>query len=176
MTEPFPEPVIETPPDANPFPPYGTRADIPDHTVNEDNGPVFAPPPSDDGKRGRRPRLGEGRQRASGVRKLNKADLDTLGGYYTTMGIMLMPFRPAAGQACVENADGCVEAWRELAEQNDKVRKALLAVIEGGAWGKVIGAHVPLIWALLPSDTGERLGNMISLSRQEPTEDSEMVG
>jgi hypothetical protein len=47
-------------------------------------------------------------------------------------------------------------AWFDLAENNDSVRRWVLAFIEGGAWGKVIGAHTPIFMAVIPESVLER--------------------
>lgn len=111
-----------------------------------------------------RAKLGQGRQRGSGVRQLNKADLDQLRAMYATAGIALMPFNAGAAISLTENADECVDAWDELAKQNDSVRRALLAMIEGGAWSRVFMAHVPIILSFIPG----HIRNMLPL--EEPQE------
>lgn len=115
-----------------------------------------------------RAKLGEGRQRGSGVRQLNKADLEQLRALYATAGIALMPFNAGAAIAVTQGADECVDAWDELAKQNDSVRRALLAMLEGGAWSRVFMAHVPIILAFLPG----HVRNMLPLAESE-TEQTE---
>lgn len=124
--------------------------------------------PEDKPKKGARPKLGQGRQRGSGVRQLNKADLDQLRALYATAGVALMPFNAGAAVALTSGADECVDTWDELAKQNDSVRRALLAMIEGGAWSRVFMAHVPIVLAFLPG----HVRNMLPLDEpQEQTTD-----
>lgn len=113
--------------------------------------------------------LGTNKKRASGVRQLNKQDLDQLQSYYTAIGIMLMPINAGAATAVVQNSDECVAAWEDLAKQNDNVRRALLGIIEGGAWSKVIMAHMPIALAFVPG----HVRNMIPFFDQEPQDTTE---
>jgi predicted TIM-barrel enzyme len=126
--------------------------------------------PEDKPKKSVRPKLGQGRQRGSGVRQLNKADLDQLRAMYATAGIALMPFNAGAAIALTEGADECVDAWDELAKQNDSVRRALLAMIEGGAWSRVFMAHVPIILTFIPG----HIRNMLPL--EEPQQEQQETG
>ena len=121
------------------------------------------PTPEDKPKKTARPRLGEGRQRGSGVRQLNKADLEQLRAMYATAGIAVMPFNAGAAIALTSGADECVDAWEELAKQNDSVRRALLAMLEGGAWSRVFMAHVPILLSFLPG----HVRNMLPLDQPE---------
>jgi hypothetical protein len=41
------------------------------------------------------------------------------------------------------------EAWEEVAKVNPRIRRVLLRLIEGGAWGQLLMAHVPLLLAVL---------------------------
>lgn len=119
--------------------------------------------------------LGNNRRRGSGVRQLTKKDLDQLRGYYVAVGFMLMPVnrRAAAAFADEETIDRCVDAWDELAKQNDGVRRGLLMLLEGGAWGLVFSAHMPIIWACIPERTLQRLPLMFG--KQDDVQESETV-
>lgn len=48
------------------------------------------------------------------------------------------------------------EAWEELARTNPRVRAFLLRLIEGGAWGQLMMAHMPLVMAVLLKDAVRR--------------------
>lgn len=109
-------------------------------------------------------KLGENRKRGSGVRQLTKADLKQLRSYYDSMAMMAMMVRPKAAQAISECADDCVERWEELAKQNDKMRKTILATLEGGAWSAVITAHLPIILACVPEKAYERLPGLFGMN------------
>lgn len=45
------------------------------------------------------------------------------------------------------------EAWEELARVNPRIRRFLLKVIAGGAWGQLVMAHGPVLLALLMKDS-----------------------
>lgn len=44
------------------------------------------------------------------------------------------------------------EAWEELAKTNPRIRRVLLKVIAGGAWGQLFMAHAPIFLAILMKD------------------------
>lgn len=115
-------------------------------------------------------KLGTNTRRASGIRQLNKKDLDQLRSLYGVMAVGLMPIRPTTATAIAENTDSCVEAWEDLAKQNDSVRRALLALLEGGAWGVLLGAHLPIMWTLIPERALERLPLMFGKQPEETSE------
>lgn len=95
-------------------------------------------------------RLGLNKKRASGIRALNTKDRDKLSQLYVLSAMGLMPFKPEAAKVVAKSADPCADAWIELAAENDAVRRAILAMVEGGAIMKVTAAHMPIVLALLP--------------------------
>lgn len=44
------------------------------------------------------------------------------------------------------------EAWEELARVNPRIRRFLLKLIAGGAWGQVVAAHAPILMAIVMKD------------------------
>lgn len=88
----------------------------------------------------------------SGVRKLVKADIETLARTYTIVGMGLSPVLPKVGNAFVIQAEACAQSWADVADQNDNVRRAILWLIEGGAWSAVLMAHLPILIAAVPED------------------------
>lgn len=94
--------------------------------------------------------LGNNKKRGTGPRALVKKDVEKIAGLYQGAGMMVIPFRPDAGKLMVENADHCADCWREVCETNDSARRFILGMIEGGTWGKLIMAHLPIVIALLP--------------------------
>jgi hypothetical protein len=94
--------------------------------------------------------LGQNKKPRSGVRALTVKDKEKIATLYTFGAMGLMPFKQKAAQAMAQSADACAEAWYEMAQENDGVRRVLLMLIEGGAWGKVFAAHTPILIALLP--------------------------
>jgi hypothetical protein len=94
--------------------------------------------------------LGQNKKPRSGVRALTVKDKEKIASLYTFGAMGLMPFKQNAAMAMARSADACAEAWYEMAQENDGVRRALLMLIEGGAWGKVFAAHTPILIALLP--------------------------
>jgi hypothetical protein len=122
-------------------------APIPDHTRSAD-----APTPPEEPRKRKGLGLGQNRKRASGVRQLTKSDHEKIEGIYITLGFGVMLVNQPAAQTIAEQATPCADAWVNLARENDGVRRALLFVIEGGAWGAVLVAHLPIVFALLPEE------------------------
>lgn len=96
--------------------------------------------------------LGNNKKRGSGVRKLTKADHAKIADMYRTGAFGVMPFNPQVAQVVVDNAEQCADAWYELADENDNVRRMILAMLEGSAWSKLLAAHMPIIIAAVPHD------------------------
>lgn len=67
---------------------------------------------------------------------------------YATMGSTIYVFNPKIGATIVENSTRCAESLDELARTNPAVRKALMAMLETGAWSGVIIAHMPIAMAV----------------------------
>jgi hypothetical protein len=110
-------------------------------------------------------KLGTNKKLRSPVRRLTRtapsneefSDLERLANQYIRLGRAAQMFHPKFAAAMVEQAEDCALAWFELAENNDTVRRYILAMIEGGAWGKVITAHIPVFMAVIPEATLNRL-------------------
>lgn len=45
------------------------------------------------------------------------------------------------------------EAWEEIARVNPRIRRILLRMIEGGAWGQLLMAHAPILLAILMKES-----------------------
>lgn len=45
------------------------------------------------------------------------------------------------------------EAWEEVAKTNPRIRRFLLKIIAGGAWGQLVMAHAPLFLAIIMKDS-----------------------
>jgi len=95
--------------------------------------------------------FGDNKQRG-GPRALVKGDIDKLAGMYALMGMAVAPVKPQIGLAFTEQADACATAWFDVARENDAVRRAILWIVEGGAWGALFLAHIPIIITAIPPD------------------------
>lgn len=110
-------------------------------------------------------KLGTNKKVRSPVRKLTRdrpkenelSDLERLENWYLRIGRAARPFHPKFATAMEEQANDCANCWFDLAENNDNVRRWILAMIEGGDWGKVLSAHTPILLAVLPERTLNRL-------------------
>lgn len=75
---------------------------------------------------------------------------------YIAISLGVMPFDVELATKLTEIAHPAAEAWDELARKNEVVRRALVAILETGAWGKVLTAHAPLValaWARTTGDS-----------------------
>ena len=67
---------------------------------------------------------------------------------YTTIGTMLCAVDQNCGLAIVNSASKCAESMDKLAYENEAVRRTLYRLLETSAWGGVITAHSPIIFAV----------------------------
>lgn len=141
--------------------------ETPDHTKSKDSVPI---PP---GVRKAASRLGANKKLRGGPRKLTDDDRQKIIDYYDMLAWALKNYKPAVAEAIkdrsiLEFADGepvygparteiCADAWMELAEQNDSVRRVILMLVETGAWSKLFMAHTPILLAALPDDVLSRV-------------------
>lgn len=123
----------------------------------------------------RKIKLGTNKKRGSGVRALTQADIEQLKSYYESLAFFMMLVNRDAATVCAEKAEECANAWADVAAQNDSVRKAILAMVEGGAWGKVIMAHIPIILPLIPPSMLDKIPGYAMMRQQSngmpPAED-----
>jgi hypothetical protein len=148
-----------------------TEATIPIEDVPFDAGEI--PPATDNGRGAPKAtsklgKLGANKKARSGVRALTQKDGERLAGMYVAAGMGIMPFNPKVAAAFAESADQCAEAWVNLAQQNDAVRRAILWIIEGSAAGALILAHLPIIVAAIPP---ERMPPMFAAMFEEVPDD-----
>lgn len=101
--------------------------------------------------------LGDNTKPRSGVRKLGEIERLWILRKYTNLAKMAMPFHPKFADALAGQAEECADGWMAVAEKNDKVRRQILAAIEGGAWGELLVSHGPILMALLPERFLNRL-------------------
>lgn len=100
--------------------------------------------------------LGTNKQRG-GPRAILKRDEEALTRYYILLGMGISPMRPQLGAALAAQAEECAKAWCDVAKENDSVRRVILWLVEGGAWGALLLAHLPIAIAAIPEQTWDRL-------------------
>lgn len=129
----------------------------PDHTATKDD----PKPPKINVRNPPKPSvldgLGTNKKLRSPIRKLSEGDEKILHGWYLRIGKVAKVVRPTLGEAITESAEDCARTWCELADKNDKVRHFILGVVEGGEWGKVITAHLPIFMAVIPEAALNRI-------------------
>jgi hypothetical protein len=67
---------------------------------------------------------------------------------YTGLGLSLSMVDRNCGQAIVESAEDCAQAWEELARRNPRVRRAILMLLETSDVTKIVIAHAPIMMAV----------------------------
>lgn len=142
----------------------------PDYRASEAMGDEPAPTPLRG--RARRARKGDANKDAGKTRvevpKVRAGGLvKPLREFYTSLGTVLVPFDPACGTALIENAENCAKSLDTLAQQNDAVRRALIAMTQTSAWGGVMIAHAPIMLMILlhhgPKDVSERVAPLAAM-------------
>ena len=111
-------------------------------------------------------KLGANKAPRSPVRKLTAADRDKIAGVYGALALVFVAPTPMynedAAEAFAGSSEACADAWYTLAENNDSVRRVLLMFIEGGAWGALVAAHVPIVMAFMPEQTKRLMAGMFA--------------
>jgi len=114
-------------------------------------------------------KLGSNKKLRSPVRKLDEKDRDKIKSWYEYGAIPVMAFNPTAAQKMMTSAETCADAWVQLADENDKVRRTLLAFMEGGVWGALFFAHLPILVALVPPEAlPERMRPFMTMQMGTP--------
>jgi hypothetical protein len=105
---------------------------------------------------------------------------------YARAGKIVTIMDPEVGRAIIvctrKDSDDDVtvgEAWEDLAKANPRIRRFLLKLVTGSAWGAVVMAHAPIFMAFLLKDSIRNrlpLAN-VAMAFVEPNEDGEnLVG
>jgi hypothetical protein len=135
---------------------------VPDHTKSREN----SSPKAKFEEFAAKTKLGANKAPRSPVRKLTEADREKIEGVYAALALaFVVPsplFNEDAANAIAGQATPCADAWFNLAENNDSVRRMLLMFIEGGAWGALIAAHVPIVMAFMPEHTKRAMSAMFA--------------
>lgn len=93
--------------------------------------------------------------------------------FYTSIGMLMVPFDPFCGGAVVKSAPKCAEAMENLARENPAVRRAILSVIETSVWGQVIVAHSPIIMAVAAHHVPKVRNGMEKIAEKATAESAE---
>jgi hypothetical protein len=104
----------------------------------------------------------------SSLTKLGKSLKET----YETIGGMVLLFDAPCGTAVIENAENMARSLDVLAQNNPKVKEALLKLTEASGWGQVIVAHAPVMLAVY-AHHGPQVQAMFKGEKQETSEYSQ---
>ena len=69
--------------------------------------------------------------------------------FYSGIGLAVYPFDQHCGQVVISNAGNMAASLDMLAKQNPKVRKVLEQMMETSAYGLVLAAHAPVVFAIV---------------------------
>lgn len=126
---------------------------IPDHTKSRDTDS----PREKFEKFAEKTKLGANKAPRSPVRKLVEADREKIQMFYGAIALAFAAPTPFVNMEAAEafgmQAPDAADAWFNLAENNDSVRRFILIFIEGGAWGALIAVHIPIIMVFMPEQT-----------------------
>lgn len=135
---------------------------IPDHTKSRDE----SSPKERFQKLADKTKLGNNRAARSPVRKLTEADREKIEGIYGALALVFVAptplFNEDAANAFAGQAKPSADAWFNLAENNDAVRRGILMMVEGGAWGALLAAHLPIVIAFMPEQTKRAFAAMFA--------------
>lgn len=144
-------------------------APVPDHTASADEPTSLVERVKARAKREQQERDAGRSETRSKARKAPRkavpktragALVEPLTGIYTSVGLMLAMVDPVCSTAILENAEACAKSVDALAQQNDAVRRAVLALTQTSAWGGVMIAHMPILLMLTvhhgPKDVADR--------------------
>lgn len=74
--------------------------------------------------------------------------VEPLTALYMSAGAIMLPIDPICGNAIIQVAEECANAWDELAQKNDAVRKFLWGITQTSLTTKLFFAHMPLFMAV----------------------------
>lgn len=93
---------------------------------------------------------------------------------YSQVGGVVTYVAYPVGQAIVQQAAPCAEAWDHVAKQNPRVRKWLMSMTKTGAWGELFAAHLPIfmacVFAFGSDEVRNRLGYAVADSINRMTD------
>lgn len=164
---------------------------VPDHSASKDG---WGGEPSSNGRKSEPTRTGSLFRASRTAEKRAKTTksappenvpgqfVQPLEDFYNLIAVGVMPFKPAVSMVIMspvdaENPTGktvarnCAEAWDELAQKNESVRRALKTLTTAGVYGAIIMAHAPIAMAAMSGTEIEKRFNpaaaMEDMLRQE---------
>lgn len=96
---------------------------------------------------------------------------------YANAGAFVMLFSQKDGLLIVKNSEELTESWRQLLDNDPKLRKTMLKVVKGSGWGAVISAHLTVAIPII-NNHKESFEHLIRPKRKTyegETEDAESV-
>lgn len=110
--------------------------------------------------------------------KLTAGARQNLENFYTMVGATVRTFDPMTGDMIIEQAPACAKSVYNLAQENDAVRRAVLAFSTISTSGAVIMAHLPILLVIMGLHGPEKLrpaavGSMVAIKMMSAQEAEE---
>lgn len=74
--------------------------------------------------------------------------IEPLTRMYATMAVGVMPIAPRTGEALINQAETCAEAWDEWAKTSPAVRRLLYPLLNVSGAAAVFAAHLPIVMCI----------------------------
>lgn len=100
--------------------------------------------------------------------KLSPGMKQNISDLYQFVGATIKPFDDFLGETIIEQADKCADSVYKLAQQNDAVRRMVIAFSTTSLTGALIMAHLPILLAVARHSKNEKVrmtagGTMMAL-------------
>lgn len=100
--------------------------------------------------------------------KLSPGMKQSISDLYQFVGATIRPFDEFLGDTIIEQADKCADSVYKLAQQNDAVRRMVIAFSTTSITGAVVMAHLPILLAVARHSKNEKVrmtagGTMMAL-------------
>lgn len=75
--------------------------------------------------------------------------IEPLTKVYATFAVGCMPIAPRTGEALINNAEACAQAWDDWARTSPTVRRMLYPLLNVSAGAAVFAAHLPILMCIV---------------------------
>jgi hypothetical protein len=90
--------------------------------------------------------------------------LKSLQQTYSHLGIAVSLISTQDGIHIVQNSGKLTESWRQVLDNDPKLRKKMLGVIQGSGWGAVIFAHIA-VFAPIANNHRDKFSHLVTPRR-----------
>lgn len=113
--------------------------------------------------------------------KLSPGMKGSLEDFYSFVGASIRPFDEFTGDTIIEQAKPCADSVYKLAQSNDAVRRAVIALTTTSVTGAVLMAHLPILLAIARHSKNEKVrgtaaGTMMALKFADAAQTQNLFG